>query len=71
MNDPISAKIARQILNALKKNTNMYSGSMKENPDLLESIVRNTPLRSLTIFGKGAIEEEMINKIIQQLNSTT
>ena len=69
MDDPVGAKIARQILDTMKKNTSTYSGIMKEDPEFLEAIVRNMPLRSLIIFGEGAIKEEMINEAIKQLNN--
>lgn len=69
MDDSVGAEIARQILDTMKKISNTYSGIMKEDPEFLENIIKNMPLRSLIIFGEGAIKEEMINEAIKRLNN--
>lgn len=65
MGDPVSVKIAQRILDDLK-NSDLYN-SFKENAGFFKAIIRNTPLRSLTIFD-NIVSEEMINRIVQELN---
>jgi beta-glucosidase len=71
MDDPVGAKIAQQIFDKMRKNSDLYNAIMKESHEFLENILKNMPLRGLIIFGEGVIKEEMINKVIQQLNDTT
>ncbi len=66
MDDKVGLVIAQQILDSMRKSSDL-SNSFKENPEFLETIIKNTPLRVLPVFNDN-LDKEKINKIIQQLN---
>ncbi|MCJ7472909.1 MAG: glycoside hydrolase family 3 C-terminal domain-containing protein [Actinobacteria bacterium] len=72
MNDPIGVKAIQEVIEYFKENSPiMAAADDKQNSNIVEAFFKFLPLRGLITFSNGAIEEEMINKIIQQLNDTT
>ncbi|KAB2331406.1 glycoside hydrolase family 3 C-terminal domain-containing protein [Bacillus mesophilum] len=68
MTDPILAPFAKELLEKMNNPVGDAAPSDGLGTELMEAMMKYMPLRALVNFSQGAMTEEMLSGIIQQLN---
>jgi beta-glucosidase len=69
LEDPRGIEIFKQLTEQLKQGSPIFAGLERENPQMVMAMFRYMPLRNLITFSQGIFTEDMLNGILERLNS--
>nr|WP_090885981.1 glycoside hydrolase family 3 C-terminal domain-containing protein [Evansella caseinilytica] len=68
MKDPDTGAVAMQFLAKLGESTGASQPSEQENNEMIEAIMKYSPLRAFVSYSNGAITDQMIEDLLTELN---
>ena len=69
LEDPMGIEVFKQLTEQLKQGSPIFAGLERENPQMVMAMFRYMPLRNLITFSQGVFTEDILNGILERLNS--
>ncbi|MGF9697134.1 beta-glucosidase [Paenibacillus sp. MABNR03] len=66
--DPVNKKLLEQVMQQFQKASGMGGDDSGDHADMMAAMMKYMPLRALVAFSGGAMSEEAMNQLLDQLN---